>query len=39
MMNYGRSVQKALYWAGVKQGEWFNLTTERAARGKVANKK
>ena len=37
MMNYGRSVQKALYWAGVEQDEWFDLSQERAAWGKATN--
>jgi hypothetical protein len=38
MMNYGRSVQKALYWAGVEQDEWFDLSQERAAWGKATNR-
>ena len=24
-MNYGRTVSKALYWAGIEQDEWFDL--------------
>ena len=36
-MNYGRTVDKALYWAGLEQDEWFDLAAIKGFWGRLTN--
>ena len=36
-MTYGRTVNKALYWAGIKQDEWFALAENKFFWGKLTH--
>ena len=36
-MNYGRTVDKALYWAGIDGDEWFNMAEVKGIWSKVTH--